>query len=170
MSSGLGTWPCVMVRGMHRDWKKKNDYSSFSEFIWCGSSKRIRTSIEMTKLNERWWNRPNRVGLFSVSLTNKWWLRSELMVFILRDGLGGFANSPSPFINFPLKKPYDFAKVPVISFESHSYWTVVSAVALRWHLSNMNVIFNRWTVSWQCWEIGKITERRKLAKLHTAQR
>ena len=46
----------------------------------------------------------------------------------------------APPVNLSASKIFDLAKVPVRFFGPHSYLTGVTAVLLRWHLSNMNVI------------------------------
>ena len=43
---------------------------------------------------------------------------------------------------------FDHVKVPVRFLESHAYLTGVTAVELQWHLSNMNMIFNRYPAFW----------------------
>ena len=47
-----------------------------------------------------------------------------------------------PFVNFSASKILDLAKVPLRFFESRIYLTGAPAAELRWHLSNINVIFN----------------------------
>ena len=60
-----------------------------------------------------------------------------------RRGITGFAVTKfSVFVNFSVKCIFDLAKVPVRPFKSYSCLTSVTAAQLRWHLSNMNVIFN----------------------------
>ena len=46
------------------------------------------------------------------------------------------------WINFPTSRIFDLGKAPVRLFASHSYLTGVTAVELRQHLSNMNMIYN----------------------------
>ena len=47
-----------------------------------------------------------------------------------------------PFVNFPVSKIFDLAKVPLRLFESRSYLTGATAAELRRHLSNINMMFN----------------------------
>ena len=54
----------------------------------------------------------------------------------------GVGVTKALFVNFSLSKMIDLAQVPVTFFESHSYFTGVTAAELRQHLSNMNMIFN----------------------------
>ena len=75
----------------------------------------------------------------------------------------GVGVTKAPFVNFSVSEIFDHAKVPVRFLESHSYLTAVTAAELRWHLPNINVIFNYKCLFWQWWKIGKITERGKLA-------
>ena len=69
----------------------------------------------------------------------------------------------SPFIKFSVMEKFDFAKLFVRFFKSHSSMTGVTAGQLQRHLPNTNVIGNSQRVFWQRWKIGKITKRRKLA-------
>ena len=55
----------------------------------------------------------------------------------------GVGVTKAPFVNFPVSKIFDLAKVPVRLFVSHSYLTGVTTAELWQHLSNMNTIFNR---------------------------
>ena len=54
----------------------------------------------------------------------------------------GVGVTKAPFVNFSVSKIFDLAKVHVRFLESHSYLTSVPAAQLRWHLSNINAIFN----------------------------
>ena len=54
----------------------------------------------------------------------------------------GVGVTKAPFVNFSVSKIFDLAKVHVRFLESHSYLTGVPAAELRWHLSNINAIFN----------------------------
>ena len=54
----------------------------------------------------------------------------------------GIGVTKSPFSNFSVRKIFDLVKVPVRFLESHSYLANVTAAKLRWHLPNINVIFN----------------------------
>ena len=56
--------------------------------------------------------------------------------------LSGVGVTKAPFVNFSVSKILDLSKVPLKSFESHSYLTGATAAELRRHLSNINVIFN----------------------------
>ena len=85
---------------------------------------------------------------------------------VLRDKLEqspGVGVTKAPSVNFSVSRIFDLPKAPVRLFQSHSYLTGAAAAELRWHLSNMNVIFNSYRVFWQFRKIRKITERRKLA-------
>ena len=48
----------------------------------------------------------------------------------------------APFVIFSDSAIFDLAKVPIRFFESRPYLTGVTAAELRWHLSNINMIFN----------------------------
>ena len=58
--------------------------------------------------------------------------------------------------------------IPVKFLESVSYLTGVTAAGLRWHLSNIKVIFNSCSVFLQWWKIRKITGRRNWLSTPTA--
>ena len=76
---------------------------------------------------------------------------------------GGGTKAPSA--NLSVSIIFDLAKVPVIFFKSHSYWTAVTEVDPRRHLSSINVIFNSQCALPPSWKIRKITERGQLASI-----
>ena len=54
----------------------------------------------------------------------------------------GVGVTEAPFVNLSVSEIFLMAKMHVVFFESHSYFTGVTAAQLRCHLSNINVIFN----------------------------
>ena len=110
--------------------------------------------------------RPQRVNILTGGLSSQQGQVIHVMTLpcsyrqLLRPGVG---VTKAPFVNFSMKNIFDLAKVPVIFFVSHSYLTGVTAVKLRRHQPNINVLFNSLREFWQCWKIRKITEQGKLA-------
>ena len=65
---------------------------------------------------------------------------------------------------FSARDVFDFSKVPVRSFESHSYLSGVAAAILQWHLTNMNVIIKHNQRFYISGKTCKIMERMKFFK------
>ena len=108
-----------------------------------------------------WWRKKSSLSQPSISHEHLQGV-SFCTEHIYSEASPGVGVTKAPFVNFSVSKIFGLAKVPVRLFASHSYLTGVTAAELRQHLSNMNMIFNRQPVFWQCWTIGKLTERRKL--------
>ena len=67
------------------------------------------------------------------------WQRGVELMFCCHQEVG---VTGVPFVNFSVSKNLYLAKVPLRWFESHLYLTGPTAAELRWHLTNLNVIFN----------------------------
>ena len=65
------------------------------------------------------------------------------VIICLCPQIPGVGVTKAPFVNSSVSKIFVLAKIPLRSFESHLYLTGVTAAELRWHLSNINVIYNR---------------------------
>ena len=74
----------------------------------------------------------------------------------------------APFLNFYIiREMFDVAQVPIRFVKSLSYLTSVTAVQLRWHPSNGNVIFNSYnTCFYIAWDLGKFTSGKWLSDPH----
>ena len=57
----------------------------------------------------------------------------------------GVGFTEDMFVNCSVDKIFYLGKVPVRLFKSHIYLTGITTAELRWHLTNMNVIFNSLT-------------------------
>ena len=88
------------------------------------------------------------------------WLNITILSY--QDRIYHYGVTKTPFINYSVSKIFDLTKVTVRFVESHSYLVGVPIAELRWHLSNINVIFNNSYVFRQCWKFKKKMKWRKL--------
>ena len=97
-----------------------------------------------------------RTNVKIMYLTNlavmQWWSKSKFLwnaskkIFVLFGRFGrvsGVGVTKAPFVNFSVRDIFNLAEAHVRLFKSNSYLTGITAAELRWHLSNINVIFNR---------------------------
>ena len=67
-------------------------------------------------------------------------------------------GTPNSGVELFVKENYDFTQIYDLSFESSSCLTGMPAAKLQQHLSNMNVMFNRWIAFGWCEEKGEYDE------------
>ena len=75
----------------------------------------------------------------------------------------GVGVTKALFFNFSISKIFHLSKVTVKMVESHLYLTGVTTDELRWHLTNINVIFNSYNVLDDAENFFEMLEPRKLA-------
>ena len=82
-------------------------------------------------------------------VTKVMWMIAAVPVKYARGG-----GTKAPFVDFSVREIFDLVKGPFRLLVSLSYLTGVTAAELRWRLSNINVIFNKY----QCFDNGEKSE------------
>ena len=120
--------------------------SSVLPHFYNAHSKHDRTSPKLDGCQQHWSNFLPVLACYSMFMVRFAYTTN----FLSNWSSSGMEVTMAPFVNFSFSNFFfNLINVPISRFfDSHSYVKVITAAKLKWRLSNMNKIFEGWSMFW----------------------